>query len=284
MSKKVLSVVFVLVFLLFIGVMDYPFIARLINEHGQSEVVAEYDSAVAKLAESDIEENLRLAKEYNESFLSGTRKQQIPDSFDVSGGSDSYYNSLLRVTDDGVMASIVIPKIKVELPVYHGTNEYSLENGAGHVEGSSLPVGGDSTHACMAAHRGLPSKRMFTDLDQIVIGDKFYIRIYDEILAYKVYEVEVVVPEDVEDLQIQKGKDLATLITCTPYGVNSHRIYVHGYRVPYNPGDQDMAFDIMAFLKRWWWAILTVLLLIWMIFLLRRFNKKGESNEQQTDK
>lgn len=275
-NKKLLSVVFVLAFMIFIGIMDYPFISRIINEHGQSEIVVEYDRIVRAMEQEEIDENLRLAREYNESFVNGIRKQQIPDSFEVSGKGDNYYKSLLNVTEDGVMASVMIPKINVELPVYHGTNDYSLANGAGHVEGSSLPIGGESTHACMAAHRGLPSKRMFTDMDQVVVGDKFFIKVYDRMLAYEVYDVEIVTPDNVAPLQIQNDKDLVTLITCHPYGVNSHRIYVHGYRIPYEPGDDAGNNSLLAFLKRNWWAILTVLLLIWMVFLLYKFNKKGE--------
>ena len=275
-NKKLLSLVFVLAFMIFIGIMDYPFIARIINEHGQSEIVVEYDRIVRAMKQEEIDENLRLAKDYNESFVTGIRKQQIPDSFEVSGKGDSYYKNLLNVTEDGVMASVMIPKINMELPVYHGTNDYSLANGAGHVEGTSLPIGGESTHACMAAHRGLPSKRMFTDMDQVVVGDKFFIKVYDKMLAYEVYDVEIVTPDNVAPLQIQKDKDLVTLITCHPYGVNSHRIYVHGSRIPYEPGDEAGNNSLLAFFKQYWWAILTVLLLIWMVFLLYKFNKKGE--------
>ena len=277
MKKKVVSAIFVLLFLFFIGVMDYPFISRLINEHNQGQVVAEYDAAVGELEEAEIKKELRRAKEYNLSLLSGVNKQVFPDSFDVESEGTPYYNSLLRGTETGVMASIEIPKIQVKLPIYHTTNEYSLENGVGHLEGSSLPVGGKSTHACMAAHRGLPSKRLFTDLDQLLVGDKFFVKVYDRILAYQVYDIEVVKPEQVQQLLINDERDLVTLITCTPYGVNSHRIYVHAERVPYSEGDEDdYPFNLLDFLKRWWWVIATILLLAWLIFLLRRFNKKPE--------
>lgn len=277
MKKKVVSVIFVLLFLFFIGVMDYPFISRLINEHNQGQVVAEYDASISEMAKSEIKNELKRAKDYNISLLSGINKQVFPDSFDVESKGTPYYNSLLRATKNGVMATIEIPKIQVKLPVYHTTNEYALDNGVGHLEGSSLPIGGKSTHACLSAHRGLPSKRLFTDLDQIVVGDKFFITVYDRILAYQVYDIEVVKPEEVEQLLINGERDLVTLITCTPYGVNSHRIYVHAERVPYSEGDEDdYPFNLLDFLKRWWWVIATILLLAWLIFLLRRFNKKPE--------
>jgi sortase A len=168
LKKKVISVLFVILFLFFIGIMDYPFIARMINEYDQSQVVVDYKNNVKSLNQDEIEEELSKAEEYNASLVDGVNKQRFPDSFETTGKGDSYYNSLLRSNDKGVMAAIEIPKIDVNLPVYHTTNEYSLDNGVGHVEGSSLPVGGADTHTCLAAHRGLPSKRLFTDLDQIL--------------------------------------------------------------------------------------------------------------------
>lgn len=277
MKKKVISALLVLLFLFFIGVMDYPFIVQLINDRIQGRVVMDYESTVKNIGEEQVKSELKKAEDYNLSLLDGVNKQTFPDSFDVATEGGDYYNSLLKATEDGVMATIEIPKIQVQLPIYHTTNDYSLENGVGHLEGSSLPIGGDSTHSCLSAHRGLPSKRLFTDLDQLVIGDKFFIKVYNRTLAYQVYNTEVVKPEEVDQLLIQNDKDLVTLITCTPYGVNSHRIYVHGERVPYVEGEEsDYSQGIMDYLKRYWWVLLTIFLLIWMIFLLRRFNKQPE--------
>lgn len=275
MNKKIVSILFVLLFLFFIGVMDYPFIARIINERSQAQVIADYERDVKTLSQEEIDHSIKMAEEYNKSLVSGINKQVFPDSFDVEGDGSPYYNTLLNLRGNRVMGSVEIPKIKVKLPIYHTTNDYSLENGVGHVEGSSLPVGGKSTHACLAAHRGLPSKRLFTDLDQIVKGDTFFINVYDRKLAYEVYQVEVVTPDKVDQLLIKEGKDLTTLITCTPYGVNSHRIYVHAYRVPYIEGmEDDYKHGLWDFLKRYWWVLLTILLLIWLVYLLYRFNRK----------
>jgi len=185
------------------------------------------------------------------------------------------YMSMLDVDKKGVMGVIEIPRINVTLPVYHGTSDQVLEEGAGHLEGSSLPVGGDTTHACIAAHRGLTTKKFFTDLDQIENGDIFLINVLGEKLAYQVYQTEVVTPDVIEPLKIERGKDLVTLITCTPYGVNTHRIYVHGSRIPYEEGlDQGAGMDMKGFWKEYWWVVLTFILLAWMSGLLYWFNKK----------
>ena len=275
LKKKVISVLIVLLFLFFIGIMDYPYVTRLINEGDQTQMVNEYYDVVKKMNKAQIDEEIKKAEEYNKSLQNGISKQAFSDSFDVKDTGNNQYNNLLDVTKNGVMATIEIPKIKVNLPIYHTTNEYSLENGVGHLEGSSLPVGGENTHTCLSAHRGLPSETLFTDLDQITVGDKFFITVYEKKLAYEVYDIETVSPEETSGLKIQENKDLATLITCTPYGVNSHRIYVHGQNVPYEDGDNsDKTYDLLELLKNWWWVLATILLLVWLVFLLRHFNKK----------
>ncbi|MGF7010632.1 sortase A [Lachnospiraceae bacterium PF1-22] len=279
--KKKTVVLFVLIYLLFMGVMDYPFIARIINEQDQSRAISNYDKDIKDLTQDEIEYSLSEAISYNESLNSGLHKQKLPDSFEEQSNGDSYYNSLLNTNKDKVMAVIEIPKIKIELPIYHGTNDFSLENGAGHVEGSSLPIGGDSTHACIAAHRGLPNKKMFTDLDQIKRGDIFFIKVYDKKLAYRVYDTEVVTPDKVDSLQIKQEHDEISLITCTPYGVNSHRIYIHAERIPYEDELEEEALEDFNFFRTYWWVFLNIALFIWMLFLIFIIHRKNKSGKER---
>ncbi len=275
MRKKVISVLFAIFFLFFICVIDYPFVSQLINDYRQGEVVSTYETGNKSLSDQEIETELKEAAEYNRSLVSGVNKQRFPDAFGVSGDGDPYYNSQLDLSESGVMATIQIPKIDVNLPIYHTTNDFSLNNGVGHEEGTSLPVGGKDTHSCLAAHRGIPSKKLFTDLDQIKVDDQFFIKVYSKTLAYQVYDIEVVTPDNLGPLLIQKDKDLVTLITCTTYGINTHRIFVHANRIPYHPGMEDnYHHDLMYYLRQYWWILVTILLLFWLIFLEYRFNRK----------
>ena len=159
------------------------------------------------------------------------------------------YEDLLNLNGDGMMGYIIIPKMNVELPVYHGTEEKVLQVGVGHLSETSLPVGGESTHAALSGHRGLPSAKLFTDLDQMEEGDQFYIKILGETLAYEVHSIETVLPTETESLAIQPGEDLVTLITCTPYGINSHRLLVHAHRIPYVPEMEDEIDSVGGFIN-----------------------------------
>ncbi len=175
---------------------------------------------------------LEAAGAYNEAlaFRGGVgMKELLKDGT----GMEEEYASLLDLNGNGVMGSVEIPKIDINLPIYHGTTEEVLQLGAGHLEGTSLPIGGADTHASISAHRGLPMKKMFTNLDQLEAGDVFYLHVLGETLAYQVEQTETVLPDQVDALAIVPGEDRVTLITCTPYGINTHRIYVHGVRVPY---------------------------------------------------
>ena len=183
---------------------------------------------VENTSNKDIEEMLLKADEYNKKL----NHNSIQDVFSTDKDSyDKVYADLLKLTDDGLMGYIEIPKINIKLPIYHSTSEESLAKGVGHLEGSSLPVGGLGTHAVLAAHRGLPTSKLFSDLDKVLIGDKFYISILGETLAYQVDNVAIVVPSQLDLLDINKDKDYITLVTCTPYGINSHRLLVRGVRV-----------------------------------------------------
>lgn len=236
MKKKTNKIVIVLIFLLGLSLLLYPLIANQWNGYRQRRLISAYDQTVADKeasGEIDYEAEWERARAYNEALLPSI----LPDSFAVAAASqeDQSYMSCLNITDNGMMGKVEIPKINIELPIFHTTEEDILQNAAGHLEGSSLPVGGKSSHAVISAHRGLPSAALFTDLDLLEEGDHFLLHILDDTLCYEVDKITVVEPEDTASLAVEDGKDLVTLLTCTPYGVNSERLLVRGHRVPYNP-------------------------------------------------
>lgn len=229
---------------------------------------------------------LQEAEAYNKTLLNGV-STAITDAFSDSNDNDSVYNSLLDIGVDGTMGYISIPSIDVSLPIYHGTSESVLQKGAGHLQWSSLPVGGKGTHTCISAHRGLPQKTMFTNLDLLKEGDVFYITVLDRKIAYEVYSIEVVEPTDVDALKIDPDQDIATLITCTPYGVNSHRMYVHGKRIPYEKTEEKTLTieDGKAWIVLYWWIPATIFLLILLIILLLYYLKpvKPDDSEEESE-
>ena len=219
-----------------LSLLVYPLVANTWNNHVQATLVNNYTAAVDSAIEEgtlDVSAELEKAYEYNDELLPSI----LPDSFAEAeaNGTDANYMSLLNANDDGIMGYIQIPVINVKLPIFHTTSEDVLQIGVGHLEGSSLPVGGEDTHSVLSAHRGLPSATLFTDLDKVEIGDNFFLIIMGEYLAYEVDQIEVVEPDDTSLLQVEDGQDLCTLITCTPYGVNTQRLMVRGHRVEYTP-------------------------------------------------
>lgn len=279
MSKRMASVLFAVLFLIFVAIMDYPYISRMINERIQGEVVANYQNNAKNIVEEEKQQMLKDAINYNKELATGLSKLGEV-SFQNEKIEDEEYENVLAIKDYGVMGVIRIPKIDVILSIYHGTTEESLAKGSGHLEGSSLPVGGESTHTCLTAHRGLADKKMFTYLDQLEEGDVFYIDVLDQTLAYEVYEIQVALPHEVDSIEIVKGKDLATLITCTPYGINSHRIFVHGRRIPYTP-DNNQPLSTATQIFKYWWIVGTIVLLIFMTFMLYWFNKEQKPNVEK---
>ena len=236
MRKKLNIIVIAVLFLAGLSVLLYPFVANQWNSYRQSRLMSSYEEGVAEkeaAGEIDYEAEWAAAKAYNDNLM----PMILPDSFAVAEASDrdEAYMACLNINDDEVMGIVEIPKIDVELPIYHTTDEEVLEIGAGHLEGSSLPVGGESTHAVISAHRGLPSATLFTDLDKLEAGDHFLLHILDDTLAYEVDQIHVVEPDETELLSVVEGEDLVTLLTCTPYGVNTQRLLVRGHRVPYVP-------------------------------------------------
>lgn len=224
----------ILVFLAGISLLAYPAVSNLLYEKEQEELMEHYDSIVGENLTADEQaEELQECREYNRGLLQGG--VLLTDPFDMSQLDPSAmpYAGLLNVDQEGGMAYLRIPAIDVELMIYHGTEEEVLQKGVGHLQGSSLPVGGTGTHCVLSAHTGLNDKKLFTDLDQLENGDIFYIHVLGEILAYQVDQIRVVLPEETEDLKINAREDYVTLVTCTPYGINTHRLLVRGTRVPY---------------------------------------------------
>ncbi len=212
--------------------MAYPFVSNSLYEHRQEEVIYEYQKETDKMDTTKIHQMLKEAEEYNVKLKN--REAVLTDPFDPELNMDKteeQYEHLLNSENDGIMGYIEIPEIDVFLPVYHGTSQEVLKRGVGHLENTSLPVGGKDTHCVLSAHTGLSDKKLFTDLVLLKKGDLFYIQVLDRRLAYEVDQIRVVRPEDTSLLRIIPEKDLVTLVTCTPYGVNSHRLLVRGHRV-----------------------------------------------------
>lgn len=223
MHKKriLLHVLFLVLFLIGIGAAAYPAFGNWYNEQKRSVVLTEYEKALAKIEDADLTDAFKQAEIYNDALFTGeTDEEERPD-----------YGELLCTTENGIMGYVEIPAIQMRLPIYHGCTENELSKGAGHLPSSSLPVGGKSTHAVLAAHSGRADSKMFTDLDQVKEGDLVYLYVLNKTLTYEVDQITVTTPGDTDAIQIIDGEDLLTLLTCTPYGTNTHRLLVRGYRI-----------------------------------------------------
>ena len=221
----------VLLFLIGLSILLYPMISDAWNKHRDRLLISKYSSSVASEDNSEkLNSMWEAAQKYNEQI----KQESVPDAFSVRDGqTDPEYESLLNLNGDGMMGYVEIPVIGETIPIYHYTTEESLQKGAGHLFGSSLPVGGENTHCILSAHRGLPSAKLFTDLNLVKEGDVFYLHVLDQTLAYEVDQILTVLPEETDSLGIEEGKDYVTLVTCTPYAVNTHRILVRGHRTTY---------------------------------------------------
>lgn len=223
-----------IVFLIGLILCCLPFVNNVVEQWRQNDAIATYQSA-ANQKEDKLSDILEEAAEYND-MLYQSEGAIVGDTSLLSNES---YQSQLDISGNGTMGSLDIPKINVELPIYHGTDDASLSNGVGHLQGTSLPVGGENTHTVLTGHRGLPSSKLLVRLDEMEKGDLFFIRVGNETLAYKVNKIQVVEPDDASVLDIEAGKDLASIVTCTPYGINTHRLIVTGKRVSYNKVEHD---------------------------------------------
>lgn len=265
------------VLLLGIGVLAYPSISNYLMERNGSYVADDYEAQVKETGQAEIEAAWEEAVRYNQT-LSGSPAH---DPFlDGSGMAmqDNYYE-VLNINE--VMAYVEIPRIDVKLPVYHGTSDEVLHKGVGHLEGSSLPIGGEDTHTVLTGHTGLPSAKLFTDIRELEEGDLFYIHVLDQVLAYRVDQIKVVEPEDTSDLKREIGKDYATLLTCTPYGINSHRLLVRGERTEYDPEEKEAIQSVNTISEGDRIVLIAaavttavMLVLIFLAFILSRRNRR----------
>lgn len=224
-KKNLSSIILVLIFIIGLSLLLYPSFSDYWNSFHQSRAIASYAQTVTTIDDDQYEKMWAQAQEYNTTLA---KKQ---NRWVLSEKEYEEYESLLNIGGTGIIGYIEIPTIKVSLPIYHGVDEAVLQIAVGHIEGSSLPVGGEGTHCVISGHRGLPSAKLFTNLDEMEEGDLFMMRVLDETLTYEVDQIRIVEPEDLSALEIEEGKDLCTLVTCTPYGINSHRLLVRGHRV-----------------------------------------------------
>lgn len=283
LDKRTLA--FIFIFLIGLSILLYPLVSNTWNQILANKMMINYDSTVETVPDATLNDLLEAAHDYNDRLL----PKAVPDAFTIRDKTtDAEYESLLNVMGTGMMGYISIPSIKTKSPIYHYTTEEALQKGVGHLFGSSLPVGGKGTHAVLSAHRGLPSNKLFSDLDKVVVGDKFFITICGETLAYQIDQIQIVEPDQTDSLALQPGKDYVTLVTCTPYGVNTHRILCRGYRVPYKPGEEDKvkphAWLNMNILMGLVGALLGILIaLILVIRMKKRDDDDDEIIEQDED-
>lgn len=293
MKKKIPGILFGLMFLIGFGVLVYPTVADQWNTYRQNRLISSYEDTVEEMEPEDFTREWEAARSFNATIL---QNNIYGDVFGEDGkeAENTAYWQVLNIAGDGVMGYLSIPKIDVKLSIYHGTSDEVLQTGIGHLDGTPLPIGGESTHSVLAAHRGLPSARLFTDVDQLQEGDQFYIHVLDEVLAYRVDRILDMVDKDDHKtleaaLQTEEGKDYVTLFTCTPYGVNSHRLLVRGVRVPYN-GEEDVeptaAESMLQSIQDYYMLYLILgLAVTFLVILLLRFlmkpKRQGKEKKQE---
>lgn len=287
MKRKISNILFGLMFLIGFGVLVYPTVSDQWNTYRQNKLISNYESAVEEMTEVDFTEEWEKAKAFDAALA---QNNLYGDVFGEDKGEleNTEYWQVLNVANDGIMGYLSIPKINVKNAIYHGTGDKVLQTGIGHLNGTKLPIGGESTHSVLAAHRGLPTARLFTDIDQLKKGDMFYIHVLDEVLAYQVDQILDMVDKDDHEtlegaLQIEEGKDQVTLFTCTPYGVNSHRLLVRGTRVPYNGEEEvetSVAETMLKTIQNYYMIYLilglsiTFLIILFMRFLFKKKDRK----------
>lgn len=225
MRKYISTIILCITFITGLSLLLYPTVSNYWNAQHQTQAVVDYTERIEKMDDSEKLNEIGRAEDYNSMLIDNGRR------FSPNKEEKENYNSILSVDDNGMMGYITIPELRLKLAIYHGVDESVLQVGIGHIEGSSLPVGGEGTHCVLSGHRGLPSAKLFTDIDKLVIGDVFMLHVYDEMLTYEIDQILIVEPEDYSALAIEEGKDYCTLITCTPYGINTHRLLVRGHRV-----------------------------------------------------
>lgn len=289
MKRKLSTILFGLMFLVGFGILIYPTVSDQWNTYRQNRLISSYETVVEDLTEEDFTAEWEKARQFNDTIK---QNDLYSDVFGEDNGEleNTDYWKILNIAKDGVMGYLSIPKINIKIAIYHGTGDEVLQTGIGHMNGTKLPIGGESTHSVLAAHRGLPSARLFTDIDQLRKGDMFYIHVLDETLAYQVNEIWDMVDKDDMDtlgeaMKIDEGEDEVTLFTCTPYGVNSHRLLVQGTRVPYNGEEEaetSVAETMLRTVQNYYMLYLllglsvTLLIIFFMRFLFKRKDRESK--------
>lgn len=269
MKKNGSTIILVIVFFVGLSVLLYPTVSDWWNSRVQTRAIASYEEALSDQTEEDFSDEFAKADEYNAALRQ--LEEPLADWEDVPG-----YEDILNVGGTGIIGYLTIPRIKVELPIYHGTSDAVLNVAVGHLEGTSLPVGGESTHTVLSAHRGLPSATLFTHLDQLEVGDTFTIKVLDRTLTYEVDQIHIVEPDQVDELDVVEGEDYCTLLTCTPYGINTHRLLVRGKRIANEDAhvvvvpNEAYELDPTALAP----VVAAPILLILLIVLLVKYRKK----------
>ena len=284
MKNKLFSVILVVVFVAGLSLLLYPTISNAYNTWLQSKTIAEYSQQANQMDQAMYEKELEKAKAYNAALL------ERADPYTLTQQLQEQYENTLAVTSQGIMAYVQIPSIDVTLPIAHGTSESVLKDKIGHLEWSSLPVGGENTHCVISGHRGLPSAELFTNIDHLELGDKFYIHVLGKSLEYQVCNIAVVEPQDQRLLRVEEGQDLVTLVTCTPYGINSHRLLIRGIRTGAGSSQQGQelfikneitAVDVVVLVSV---ILVAVAVVVFVTVLLRSKKKKGGQPDEKMDK
>jgi sortase A len=275
-KDKLINIFIALMILVGLSVMFYPVVSDMWNTYRNSLLISSHKKDVNDLSKKQTEQIWNEAVNYNKNHKENFIKEDVFTN--LKKHTKSKYDSYLNISKNGVMGTIVIPKINVEIPIYHGTGEKELQTGVGHMEGTSLPVGGTSSHCVLSAHRGLPSAKLFTDLDKMKKGDLFFLHILDKTLAYKVEDIFTVKPDETDKLSLVEGKDYVTLLTCTPYGVNTHRLLVRGVRTAYKQ-NQEQKVSILKDYRVWILIGTIVALIIVNVFIVIKNKKKKRSKK-----
>ena len=276
-KNNLTTLILILIGLVGVGLLVYPSFADWYNSFHQSRAVASYVEAVSKLDKMDYDSYLSAAEDYNKELA------KTGNQWELSEKQKEKYEKLLDVTGTGIMGYIDIPKIQITLPIYHGVDEAILQVAIGHLAGTSLPVGGKNTHCVVSGHRGLPSAKLFTDLDQMKEGDTFTMTVLDRTVTYEVDQIRIVEPTDLSNLQIEKDKDLCTLVTCTPYGINTHRLLVRGHRVANANGSANVTAEALQ-IEQMYVAIIIaapILLVLLIIMLIRTGKEKRRKKRRE---
>lgn len=256
MNDKLRKLLRAVIILIGIGILVYPSLSEFLQQQNASRAVTSYDNTVKKTEQARLDALLEEARAYNRMLASATGFRKPPVDANGNPISLESYEQMLNLNGDGMMGYLTIPKLNTTIRVYHGTDESVLQIGVGHLRNTSLPVGGESSHAVLSGHRGLPTADLFTDLDRLEIGDTFFLKMLDQTLCYTVDQIVTVLPDKTEELAIREGEDYITLVTCTPYGVNSHRLLVRGVRTPFDEKQEIPVYETTEI--KYFWASLPV--------------------------